>query len=172
MDPTFSGLPNFINNAFSTNSNQYPDLLNEYNKFNVPSPDLSFPGPDLGHTDFPPPATVGPAAESFALSSEDGEFSETVLKYISQILMEENIEDKPCLFYDPLGLQVTEKSFYDALGQDILFLQAVAAVGIMVLVGVLFQKLLFLVTMMFSDPIWLRTFLVVVNLCCCNLGEG
>jgi hypothetical protein len=117
MDPTFSGLPNFINNAFSTNSNQYPDLLNEYNKINVPSPDLSFPGPDLGHTDFPPPATVAPAAEPFALSSEDGEFSETVLKYIGQILMEENIEDKPCLFYDPLGLQVIEKSFYDALGQ-------------------------------------------------------
>jgi len=50
-------------------------------------------------------------------SSDDSEFSETVLKYISQILMEDNIEDKPCMFFDPLSLQVTEKSFYDVLGQ-------------------------------------------------------
>jgi len=147
MNPTFSGLPDFNNDvlldddhAISPNSNQYPDLLNDY-EFNLPSPDLTFLessllSPDLGHTDFAPPITVAPAAEPYApsagnsmstpsvgtrpggdSSSDDSEFSETVLKYISQILMEENIEDKPCLFYDPLGLQVTEKSFYDALGQ-------------------------------------------------------
>jgi hypothetical protein len=147
MNPTFSGLPDFNNDvlldddhAISPNSNQYPDLLNDY-EFNLPSPDLIFLessllSPDLGHTDFAPPITVAPAAEPYApsagnsmstpsvgtspgedLSSDDSEFSETVLKYISQILLEENIEDKPCLFYDPLGLQVTEKSFYDALGQ-------------------------------------------------------
>jgi hypothetical protein len=148
MDPTFSGLPDFVNDvlvdddhAFSPNSNQYPDILNEY-KFNLPSPDLSFLessllSPDLGHTDFAPPITVAPAAEPYAPSasdsmstlsvgtspggespSDDSEFSETVLKFIGQILMEENIEDKPCMFYDPLGLQVTEKSFYDSLGQN------------------------------------------------------
>jgi hypothetical protein len=50
-------------------------------------------------------------------SSEDSEFSETILKYISQILMEDNIDDKPCMFFDPLSLQVTEKSFYDVLRQ-------------------------------------------------------
>ncbi|XP_062171395.1 scarecrow-like protein 34 [Alnus glutinosa] len=148
MDPTFSGLPDFINDvlieddhAFSPNSNQYPDLLNE-NEFNLPSPDLRFLessllSPDLGHIDFAPPIPVAPAAEPYALSagdtmstpsvgtspgedssSGDSEFSDTVLKFISQILTEENIEDKPCLFYDPLGLQVTEKSFYDALSQN------------------------------------------------------
>ncbi|XP_059428965.1 scarecrow-like protein 34 [Corylus avellana] len=147
MDPKFSGLPDSINNvlvaddhAFSPNSNQYPDLLNEYT-FNLPSPDFSFLEssslpPDMGYTDFAPPMTVAPAAEPYATSagysmstpsvgtspgvdssSDDTEFSETVLKYIGQILMEENIKDKPSLFYDPLGLQVTEKSFYDALGQ-------------------------------------------------------
>ncbi|KAL4610565.1 hypothetical protein ACB092_08G059200 [Castanea dentata] len=31
--------------------------------------------------------------------------------------MEENIENKPCMFYDPLGLKDTEESFYQALGQ-------------------------------------------------------
>ncbi|XP_059431164.1 scarecrow-like protein 33 [Corylus avellana] len=147
MDPKFSGLPDSINNvlvaddhAFSPNSNQYPDLLNEYT-FNLPSPDFSFLetsllSPDLGHTDFAPPITVDPAAQPYApppgdsmstpsvgtspgvdSTSDDTEFSETVLKYIGQILTEDNIDDKPCLFYDPLGLKVTEKSFYDALGQ-------------------------------------------------------
>jgi hypothetical protein len=77
MDPTFSGLPDFINDvlvdddhAFSPNSNQHPDLLNEY-EFNLPSPDLRFLessllSPDLGHTDFAPPITVAPAAEPYA----------------------------------------------------------------------------------------------------------
>jgi hypothetical protein len=147
MDPKFSGLPDSVNNvfvdddhAFSPNSNKYPGLLNEYT-FNLPSPDFSFLessllSPDLGHIEFDPPITADPAAEPYALSagnsmstpsvgmspgvdssSDDTEFSETVLKYIGQILTEENIEDKPCLFYDPLGLKVTEKSFYDVLGQ-------------------------------------------------------
>ncbi|XP_027345489.1 scarecrow-like protein 14 [Abrus precatorius] len=45
-------------------------------------------------------------------SLEDNDFSETA-KFIGQILMEENVEQRP--FYDSLSLQVTEKSFYDAL---------------------------------------------------------
>ncbi|TKY48407.1 Scarecrow protein 14 [Spatholobus suberectus] len=45
---------------------------------------------------------------------EDTDFSET-FKFISQILMEENFEQKPCMCYDPLSLQHTEQSFYDAL---------------------------------------------------------
>ncbi|XP_057449203.1 scarecrow-like protein 34 [Lotus japonicus] len=45
-------------------------------------------------------------------SLEDTDFSETAL-FISQILMEENVEQSP--FYDSLSLQLTEKSFHDAL---------------------------------------------------------
>ncbi|KAB1201810.1 Scarecrow-like protein 14 [Morella rubra] len=37
---------------------------------------------------------------------------------MNQILMEEDIEDKPSMFYDPLGLHATERSFYDPLGQQ------------------------------------------------------
>ncbi|XP_023532164.1 scarecrow-like protein 34 [Cucurbita pepo subsp. pepo] len=51
-------------------------------------------------------------------SSDESDFKETVLKYISQMLMEENLEEMPCMFYDPMGLKVTEKSFYDALSQN------------------------------------------------------
>ncbi|RZB79837.1 Scarecrow-like protein 14 isoform D [Glycine soja] len=47
---------------------------------------------------------------------EDNDFSETA-KFISQILMEENVDQKP--FYDSLTLQVTEKSFYDALAGNL-----------------------------------------------------
>jgi len=43
---------------------------------------------------------------------DDSDFSETA-KFISQILMEDNLQQNP--FYDPLTLQVTEKSFYDTL---------------------------------------------------------
>ncbi|KAI5321927.1 hypothetical protein L3X38_030999 [Prunus dulcis] len=40
-----------------------------------------------------------------------------VLKYISDILLEEDLEGKPCMLEDILGLQAAEKSFYDALNQ-------------------------------------------------------
>ncbi|KAB1201809.1 Scarecrow-like protein 33 [Morella rubra] len=147
MDPSFAGLPNIIDDIIvdgrptSPNYNQYPDLLNDY-QFNIPSPDLNFfetpfLPPDQYPSNFSPPIAVGSEAKPDALSvaadglnppsmdtspgghssSDDSEFSETVIKFMSQILMEENLEDKPCMFYDPLGLQVTEKSFYDALGQ-------------------------------------------------------
>ncbi|XP_004507178.1 scarecrow-like protein 33 [Cicer arietinum] len=45
-------------------------------------------------------------------SLEDTDFLETI-KFISQILMEENVEQLPV--YDSLSLQITEKSFHDAL---------------------------------------------------------
>ncbi|XP_075635528.1 scarecrow-like protein 34 [Castanea sativa] len=134
-------------NGFSTMSpnseDHFSNLINEYT-FNQLSPppttDLNFlESPnlssdlDLGPTGFKPsitttvglegqpydpPHVIPPMLQAdFTSSSDDSDFSETVLKYINQILMEENIENKPCLFYDPLGLKDTEKSFYDALGK-------------------------------------------------------
>ncbi|KAG6631445.1 scarecrow-like protein 33 [Carya illinoinensis] len=139
MDQSFHGSPNFIHVDDLTDFNQHPNLLNDH-AFNVPSPDLTFLEspfiiPDADSTGFAPPMSSGSAAEAYApsaaagslspasaitspSSSDDSEFSETVLKFMSQILMEENIEEKPSMFYDPLGLQSTEKSFYDALGQE------------------------------------------------------
>ncbi|KAG5118530.1 hypothetical protein JHK82_032950 [Glycine max] len=49
-------------------------------------------------------------------SLEDNDFSETA-KFINQILMEDNVEQMR--FYDSLNLQVTEKSFYNALTGNI-----------------------------------------------------
>ncbi|XP_062013783.1 scarecrow-like protein 14 [Rosa rugosa] len=40
-----------------------------------------------------------------------------VLKYINDILLEEDLEGKPCMLQDCLALQAAEKSFYDVLNQ-------------------------------------------------------
>ncbi|KAJ4835977.1 hypothetical protein Tsubulata_003075 [Turnera subulata] len=50
-------------------------------------------------------------------SPEDSDFSDRVLRYISQMLMEEDREDKSCSLQDALDLQAAEKSFYDVLGK-------------------------------------------------------
>ncbi|KAJ1394415.1 hypothetical protein SESBI_34216 [Sesbania bispinosa] len=50
-------------------------------------------------------------------SPEDCDFSDAILSYISQILMEEDMEDKTCMLQDSLDLQAAEKSFYDVLGK-------------------------------------------------------
>ncbi|XP_058780289.1 scarecrow-like protein 34 [Vicia villosa] len=72
--------------------------------------------PHVPPPDFPPSCSnseplVSPTTDP---SVEDTDFSETV-KYISQILMEEDFQQKPCMCYDPLSLQHTEKIFFDAL---------------------------------------------------------
>ncbi|GLT43335.1 hypothetical protein SLA2020_172940 [Shorea laevis] len=48
---------------------------------------------------------------------DDSDFEDTVLKYISQVLMEEDMEEKPCMFPDALALQAAEKSLYEVLGE-------------------------------------------------------
>lgn len=50
-------------------------------------------------------------------SPEDCDFSDTVLRYISQMLMEEDMEDKTCMLQGSLDLQAAEKSFYEVLGK-------------------------------------------------------
>ncbi|XVE99586.1 hypothetical protein REPUB_Repub03eG0212400 [Reevesia pubescens] len=51
-------------------------------------------------------------------SHEDYDFSDVVLKYITEMLMEEDMEDKTCMFKESsAALQAAEKSFYDVLGE-------------------------------------------------------
>ncbi|KAF5193387.1 Scarecrow-like protein [Thalictrum thalictroides] len=50
-------------------------------------------------------------------SSEDCDFSDTVLKYISQMLMEEDMEEKSCMFQESSAIQAAEKPFYEILGE-------------------------------------------------------
>lgn len=63
-----------------------------------------------GHSDLDQPSSDGD-------SPEDYDFSDVVLSYISEMLMEEDMEDKVCMFQESAALQAAEKSFYDVLGE-------------------------------------------------------
>ncbi|KAI4324417.1 hypothetical protein MLD38_029909 [Melastoma candidum] len=57
---------------------------------------------------------TSPPSDDF---QEDCDFSDTVLRYISQILMEEDMEDKSCMLQESLDLQAAERPFYEAIGK-------------------------------------------------------
>ena len=49
-------------------------------------------------------------------SLEEGDYLDACLKYINQILMEEeDLDNKPCMYHDCSALQVAEKSLYNVL---------------------------------------------------------
>lgn len=51
-------------------------------------------------------------------SHEDYDFSDVVLKYINQMLMEEDMEEKACMFQESsVALQAAEKSLYELIGE-------------------------------------------------------
>ncbi|KAF8396795.1 hypothetical protein HHK36_018428 [Tetracentron sinense] len=47
----------------------------------------------------------------------DSDFSDILLSYINQILMEEEMEEKPCMYQECLALQIAEKSLYEVIGE-------------------------------------------------------
>lgn len=50
--------------------------------------------------------------------NSDGDRSDPMLKYINQMLMEEDdLENKPCMFHDCSALQAAERSFFDVLNE-------------------------------------------------------
>lgn len=54
--------------------------------------------------------------ERSAGEGEEGDYSDAILKYISQMLMEEeDLENQPCMFRDCMALHATEKYFSDVL---------------------------------------------------------
>ncbi|KAH0995442.1 hypothetical protein GBA52_019306 [Prunus armeniaca] len=81
-------------------------LDNNYREFNYPQPVLT-PNNVSSY------ASVSPEDDS----QEDCDFSDVVLKYINQMLMEEDMEDKTCMLQESLELQAAEKSFYEVLGK-------------------------------------------------------
>lgn len=112
---------NSVNGYLSVNGIMSPgndESLNYANLFNYKDPSQ-----DLTSLNFSSPLSnqIQPNLGSFAVASQgvelDDSDSDDVLKYISQMLMEEDMEQKPCMFHDPLALQATERPFYDALGE-------------------------------------------------------
>ncbi|KAG6393479.1 hypothetical protein SASPL_147721 [Salvia splendens] len=51
-------------------------------------------------------------------SPEDFDFNDGVLKFINHILMEEDVEDKTCMFQESAALQAAEKSFHEVLAEQ------------------------------------------------------
>ncbi|KZV51802.1 scarecrow-like protein 9 [Dorcoceras hygrometricum] len=48
---------------------------------------------------------------------DDCDFSDAILRYIDQMLMEEDMEEKTYMLQESLDLQAQEKSFYDVIGK-------------------------------------------------------
>lgn len=70
----------------------------------------------------PPNSIPGDSSPSFSVNQEgdaheDCDFSDVVLKYINQMLLEEDIEEKTCIFHESSALQAAEQSLYELLGE-------------------------------------------------------
>ncbi|KAK3442115.1 scarecrow-like protein 14 [Eucalyptus grandis] len=121
MDPQYAGYSgpfsgfNFHDQTLAPFSNPYEELANHL-LLDDPESDLSVHFPSFASDPEPCNSAVSP---SFSVDgdflSDYGDTSDPTLKYINQMLMEEDIDDKPCMFHDPLALQAAEKSLYDAL---------------------------------------------------------
>lgn len=70
---------------------------------------------------FPPdlnPGVISPSDFTTESDShEDCDFSDVVLKYINQMLMEEDMDEKTCMFQESAALQAAERPFYEVLGE-------------------------------------------------------
>ncbi|GMI94637.1 SCARECROW-like 14, GRAS (GAI, RGA, SCR) 2, ARABIDOPSIS THALIANA GRAS (GAI, RGA, SCR) 2 [Hibiscus trionum] len=114
-----------LDDTFQLNSGQYANGALGF-EFLDPSPDLNFMNlnvPVAPSTLLHPVSTDGSSIststgwslEGESLSpSDDTDATDPVLKYITQMLMEENLEE-PHMFNDYLALQDTEKSLYEVL---------------------------------------------------------
>ncbi|THF95498.1 hypothetical protein TEA_025920 [Camellia sinensis var. sinensis] len=103
-----SFFPTFDQSENLSNMFQFKDDLVDLNSI-----DLSFLPPNSPNPGFVAPMS---STSSEVDSLDDSDYSNNLLNYINSILMEENMEQKPSMFDDPLALKETEKSLYDALG--------------------------------------------------------
>ncbi|GAB4856784.1 hypothetical protein Ancab_014702 [Ancistrocladus abbreviatus] len=92
--------------------NGFPGFRSVFSDFNYGGFNPATPDPVLGNL----ASTVGVSHEEDW--HEDDDFSDEVLRYINQILMEEDVEDKGCMLQESLELQAKEKSFYEAIGKE------------------------------------------------------
>ncbi|XVF05497.1 hypothetical protein REPUB_Repub05bG0177400 [Reevesia pubescens] len=131
MGSQFNGFPHSVNGFKFDNgfilpkSNRYPKFETSNgvtsNNQSLDFSSISLPfSPPLGlNNSSTSPSFLSMEKEGESSSpSDDSDFSDTVLKYISQVLLEENMEGKPCMFHDSLALQAAEKSLYEVLGES------------------------------------------------------
>ncbi|KAI3786985.1 hypothetical protein L1987_41113 [Smallanthus sonchifolius] len=122
MESSFHEYTDYINDFSLDDENtlpifdQFSGLANGY-RFRDEPLDLSFldpPAPAPIHE----PVSVNSFPVMAGRADSPDEYADCVSKYLNQILVEENIESKQSMFHDPFALQATEKSFYEALGNN------------------------------------------------------
>ncbi|OMO97203.1 Transcription factor GRAS [Corchorus olitorius] len=125
MDPRFRGHSGFQlkNQTMSVFPNQPVSVFPNQNFVTVPRfqntyidhnfKEFHYHPPDPTPSNTPPVSSLSHEEDP----SDDCDFSDSVLRYISHILMEEDMEDKSCMLQESLDLQAAEKSFYDVLGK-------------------------------------------------------
>ncbi|KAL3653168.1 hypothetical protein CASFOL_002849 [Castilleja foliolosa] len=65
------------------------------------------------------PSPVDESSSSSEGECSKGKETNTLINFISEMLMEEDLGDQPCMLHDSLALQATEKSFYNALTNNL-----------------------------------------------------
>lgn len=110
VDPHFKS--NFTN---SGKLNQVPNTLHmeDHSSGFMDNPFLLPPVPNNAQNH----ASLSTIATYEDSPLDDTDFSATVLHYINQMLMEEDMEKKTCMFHDSLALQAAEKSFSEVIGE-------------------------------------------------------
>lgn len=120
-DPRFQEYTDYINDfALEDDTlqvfDQFPGHTSGYrfrDELDLSFLDVPSPAPNQ----YPASTMISPPVMTSRVDSPD-EYEDSVSKYLNQILVEENLESKQSMFHDPFALQATEKSFYEALGND------------------------------------------------------
>ncbi|XP_074267919.1 scarecrow-like protein 14 [Silene latifolia] len=105
-NPGFDETLNYVN-LFN-----YKDQSEDLSSLNLPSPSADPTQYDSGSY-----SKVGQGL-GVEVSEDNDSDSDNVLKYISEILMEEDMDQKPCMFHESLSLQVSQRQFSDAVGTN------------------------------------------------------
>ncbi|KAG5515267.1 hypothetical protein RHGRI_036341 [Rhododendron griersonianum] len=123
MDPSFTevsyptnGLM-FDDDALLPTSSPSENLANTF-QFQDDPGDLNFMDPYLPPDPKPGFVALTSSGSSEVVPPDDSDFSDDVLKFIDTMLMDENMEEEPSMFLDPLALLATEKSLRDVIGEE------------------------------------------------------
>ncbi|XP_021769008.1 scarecrow-like protein 9 [Chenopodium quinoa] len=121
MDPQLEELYGTLH-RIKFNNHKVPNLASNNHfdtaKLQDPNLNLSFANPPLIHQN--PNFNVGVPSVSQETDSslhEDYDLSDVVLKYITQVLMEEDEEEKTRSHHEPSALEATEKTLYEVIGE-------------------------------------------------------
>ncbi|KAL8191795.1 hypothetical protein R6Q57_028526 [Mikania cordata] len=109
------GNKNLNNGRMYENNFLSCDLVNEGSRYQASMYSQNFRGLQFPPLDNPPLADVSANLEDEL--HEDCDLSDAILGFISQVLMEEDMEDKSCMLQESLDLQAAERPFYEVLGK-------------------------------------------------------